>query len=49
MGGVLDDFDSTVHFDNMMEAPGWQDQGCLPHTNRSLSGRVVHWGNQASR
>ena len=29
----------------MMGAPGWQDQGCLPHTNRSLSGWVVHWGN----
>ena len=24
-------------------APGLQDQGCLPHINRSLSGVVVHW------
>ena len=22
-------------------SPEWQDEGCLPHTNRSLSGRVV--------
>ena len=30
-------------------SPGWQGQGCLLHTNRSLYGRVVHWGNQAAR
>ena len=34
---------------HMMGAPRWQDQGCLPYTNRSLSGRVGHWGSQAAR
>ena len=50
----LPEHDGTIHlhdcqFFHLRVDPGWQDQGCLQHTNMSLACGVKHQGGLAAK